>query len=55
MTVTEFEKRLRDLIGEVETSEVNTPSVAIASVLKNEAARIYEANTRFMHEMQKTY
>ena len=55
MTVEKFEKRLRDLIGEVETSEINTPSDAIAYVLKNEAARIDEANTRFMHEMQKTY
>lgn len=55
MTVKEFERRLRDLIGEVETSEVNTPSDAISYVLKGEAGRIDSANTRFMHEMQKTY
>jgi hypothetical protein len=55
MTVADFENALRALIGDVETSDMNTPCEAIAAVLDAERKRIEGSGYRFMHEFLKDY
>ena len=55
MTVRDFENALRALIGDVETSNLNTPCESISQVLDGEAKRIADSDNRFMHEFLNDY
>jgi hypothetical protein len=55
MTVDKFHNKLKELIGEVEMSEMNTPTSEIIGTMKAEIYRLETSRTRFMHEMQHTY
>lgn len=53
--IDDFTKRLRDLISDAEMSDHNIPTDVVVCVLRDEAARLDGSETRFMHEMRKTY